>query len=489
MSSDAYQPVVQALESDLSRVAKTSFEGGDTKFLGGGELLAHFEQRWSGEQGRAQLENRTPLQLERDRILYSQGLRRQAEKYHVLYNGRKRIVRSYATHTMRCAQVTRAIARGLGLNQDFAEAIALGSKIGATPFVHAAKGATDKWLRDTILAIDEKCDNPNDQRSGDELFDAESDFQPPAWIQRIKAVSIHKAVSEFLPWAEGIDVDTAYSSGQQSYWALCCNPLTLEAKPRQFQPETMFGIWRHSRKLKENGIGFRHRIEMVGGSEPLELDGSRHATFEARVVQVADDITWAIENLEDAHTAAMLNEHNPPSLYKSLEASLETDEPDPILSKALHDSDSGGLYTYFIRDFVKESGPVIERLENDAPGPEARKLLGAGNPQAAIGLSAAAESVLDQMMKFLDKVVFTEARVSNRREMLEEVSKQCLRLLYQGDVETLVTEECSRVPDWNQQERAKSLLKQDVYRAQASVTLFAQMSDQEIYDFVGIQSL
>jgi hypothetical protein len=37
--------------------------------------------------------------------------------------------------------------------------------------------------------------------------------------------------------------------------------------------------------------------------------------------------------------------------------------------------------------------------------------------------------------------------------------------------------------------RAKELNQRDVYRAQASVTVFAGMADQEIYDFVGIQAL
>jgi dGTP triphosphohydrolase len=493
MVSDEYHEVVEPLEASLSAVAKKSFEPWSPNFVDGGDLLEHFQGRWRGKGGRASLENRTPLQLERDRILYSNGLRRQAEKYHVLYSGRKRIVRSYATHTMRCAQVTRAITRGLNLNQDFAEAVALGSKVGATPFIHAAKVATDKWLREMIENIDNECAGGNDQRDRDGFFDGDEKLPEPVWIRNLTSASTYSAVASLMPWAKGNDVDDAYSSGQQSYWTLCCNPLTVEAIPRQFQPETMFGIWRHSRKLSEHGTTFQHKIKMWEASDQLELLGSAHATLEARVVQLADDITWAIENLEDANTATVLNNENAASLYATLAPELDLREPAESLTKALNEDDAGALYTYFIQDFVTHSRPIVERLETEAPGHVARELVGADDPAAAIGLSGGAEQVLDGIIGFLDDEVFTEPRVRNRRHMLAEVSTQCLNLLYEGDPAALVkiTTERARVERWKKQvrQRANELLKRDVYRAQAAVTVFAGMADQEIYDFVGIQAL
>lgn len=486
-----YIDVVDAIEDSLSEVAKRSFEPQSPVFVDGGDLLEHFQKRWSGTRGKASLENRTPLQLERDRILYSPGLRRQAEKYHVLYSGRRRIVRSYATHTMRCAQVTRAITRALNLNQDFAEAIALGSKVGATPFIHASKEVTDGWIQRTIQSFDTKCADENDRRDPKALF-KEEDFALPVWIHRLESASVYQAVTTSMPWATGSDVDEAYSSGQQSYWNLCCNPLTLEAVPNQFQPETMFGIWRHTRNLAANGSEFLHYMEVDETGVALNIEGRKHATFEARVVQFADDITWAIENLEDASTTSLLNGQQV-SLYKQLEQELDLQEPPEVLTTALNSNDSGALYTYFIRDFVDSSRPVLTHLEKNAPRAEARRLLGEDNGEAQVGLSETAEEVLDGIITFLGRTVFKEARVRNRRHMLAEVTTQCLRLLYEGDPEALtrIQKERAILQGWKSdiKERAEHLLKRDIYRVQAAVAVLAGMADQEIYDFVGIQAL
>lgn len=492
MDGSDYIEWVETVEESLSKVAKTSFETQTPKFIDGGDLLEYFQAKWMTERGRAAIENRTPLQLERDRILYSPGLRKQAEKYHVLYNGERRIVRSYATHTMRCAQVTRAIARGLNLNQDFAEAIALGSKVGATPFVHAAKEPTDEWLRTTIGKIDKGCADSNDSRGKDQLFDENNGHRPPLWIQTLASVSTFDAVMSLMPWATGEDADTAYSSGQQSYWNLCWNPLTIQPNPSQFQPETMFGVWRHSRNLAAKGTVFSHTIKPPPPGDAICIKGSEHATFEALIVQYADDVTWVIENLDDANTAAMLNDKKE-TLYDSLEQEIGLSDLPEVLASALREKHSGGLYTYFIQDFVTHSRPKLEKLEDAAPGLEGRKLLGENHEQADIGLSPTAEQVLDRMIEFLKTVVFQEARVRNRKDLLAEVSRQCLRLLYEGDSEALkrIHEERARLERWNMdaKDRASELLGRDVYRAQAAVTVFAGMADQEIYDFVGIQAL
>ena len=145
MAESEYHESVNRIEEGLLKCAKKSFEPFSQQFVDGRDVFSHFSNRWANEANRIVLRNRTPIQLERDRILYSQGMRKQTEKYHVLYNGQRRIVRAYATHTMKMAQVSRAICRGLALNQDFAEAMALGAKVGAVPFVHASKQAVSTW--------------------------------------------------------------------------------------------------------------------------------------------------------------------------------------------------------------------------------------------------------------------------------------------------------------------------------------------------------
>ena len=126
MAGETYKEHVDKLEDGLSPYAKKSFESFSQSFVDGGSIHDSYESKWRmNAGGNPKLLYRTPLQIERDRILHSAGIRKQTEKYHVLYNGQRRIVRNYTTHTMRMAQVTRAICRGLKLNGDFAEAIAL----------------------------------------------------------------------------------------------------------------------------------------------------------------------------------------------------------------------------------------------------------------------------------------------------------------------------------------------------------------------------
>lgn len=109
MADSEYHVSVNRIEDGLLKCAKRSFESFSPEFVDGRDVFSHFASRWQKEGNRVMLRNRTPIQLERDRILYSQGMRKQTEKYHVLYNGQRRIVRAYATHTMKMAQVARAI--------------------------------------------------------------------------------------------------------------------------------------------------------------------------------------------------------------------------------------------------------------------------------------------------------------------------------------------------------------------------------------------
>lgn len=90
---------------------------------------------------------RTCFQRDRDRILHSKSFRRLKHKTQVFLSPEGDHYRTRLTHTLEVSQLSRTIARALGLNEDLTEAIALGHDLGHTPFGHAGEFVMDKMLK------------------------------------------------------------------------------------------------------------------------------------------------------------------------------------------------------------------------------------------------------------------------------------------------------------------------------------------------------
>ena len=88
---------------------------------------------------------RTKFQRDRDRILHSKSFRRMKHKTQV-YIVAGDHYRTRMTHSLEVAQISRTIARGLRLNEDLTEAIALGHDVGHTPFGHAGEAAMERLI-------------------------------------------------------------------------------------------------------------------------------------------------------------------------------------------------------------------------------------------------------------------------------------------------------------------------------------------------------
>jgi dGTPase len=99
----------------------------------------------AASRGRSRMEPecpiRTPFQRDRDRIVYSNAFRRLKYKTQVFLTplGLADHYRTRLTHTLEVAEISRAISRAMRLNEDLAEAIALGHDLGHTPFGHSGE--------------------------------------------------------------------------------------------------------------------------------------------------------------------------------------------------------------------------------------------------------------------------------------------------------------------------------------------------------------
>src|SRR5271155_3751782 len=90
--------------------------------------------------------SRTPFQRDRERIVQARAFRRLAGKTQVFTSRASDHFRSRLTHTIEVAQIARAAATALGLNEDLAETLALVHDIGHPPFGHAGERALDRCL-------------------------------------------------------------------------------------------------------------------------------------------------------------------------------------------------------------------------------------------------------------------------------------------------------------------------------------------------------
>jgi dGTPase len=114
-------------------------------------FLAPYAQKSADSAGRLYSEpkhpHRTDYQRDRARIIHSRAFRRLEYKTQVFLNGTGDHLRTRLTHTIEVANITRTVARALGLNEDLAEAIALAHDLGHPPFGHTGEETLDELMR------------------------------------------------------------------------------------------------------------------------------------------------------------------------------------------------------------------------------------------------------------------------------------------------------------------------------------------------------
>jgi dGTPase len=199
---------------------------------------------------------RTPFQRDRDRIIHATAFRRLTHKTQVFLYHEGDHYRTRLTHTIEVAQIARAIARQLRLDEDLTEALALAHDLGHPPFGHAGERALDHAMTNW------------------------GGFDHNA--QSLKVVTrLERKYARF----DGLNLTYESLEGLVKHNGPLTGPLAHEARPGE-----------HRLILQA--------IERAGLREVLRLD--RYASLEAQAAAIADDIAYVNHDIDDALRAKLL---------------------------------------------------------------------------------------------------------------------------------------------------------------------------------------
>jgi dGTPase len=199
---------------------------------------------------------RTPFQRDRDRIVHATAFRRLTHKTQVFLFHEGDHYRTRLTHTIEVAQIARAIARLLGLDEDLTEALALAHDLGHPPFGHAGERALDAAMT----------------RYGGFDHNAQS-FKVVTRLERKYAAF------------DGLNLSFETLEGLVKHNGPLTGPHSTEARPG------------------ENRI-LLSEIERAGLMTSLRPD--HFASAEAQAAAVADDIAYVNHDIDDALRAGLL---------------------------------------------------------------------------------------------------------------------------------------------------------------------------------------
>jgi len=323
-------------------------------------LLSPFAVDAANSRGRLVPEPASPtrseFQRDRDRIIHSTAFRRLKHKTQVFVEHEGDHFRTRLTHTIEVAQIARAIARALALDEDLAEALALAHDLGHTPFGHVGEDVLQ------------------------ELMAAHGGFDHNAQALRI---------------VTRLERRYAAYDGLNLTW------------------ETLEGLVKHNGPLTDaNGQPTeRYRRHGVPGAilefdARFPLDLASHASAEAQVAALADDIAYNAHDIDDGLRAGLFALDDLMAVPWLAELIAEIDAAWPGLEPARRQHELvRRLITRLVEDVIGESE---RRLVALAPR-SAEDIRNAGRP--VVAFSEGVATAEKDLKRFLFARMYRHPRV------------------------------------------------------------------------------
>jgi dGTPase len=320
--------------------------------------LAPWAVRAADSRGRLHAEPgggaRSPFQRDRDRVIHSTAFRRLQYKTQVFVYHEGDHFRTRLTHSLEVAQIARSIARELALDEDLAEALALAHDLGHPPFGHGGEDALDAMMK---------------PHGG---FDHNA--------QSLKAVTL---------------LETRYAGfdGLNLTW------------------ETLEGLAKHNGPLRRPAP----YIAEYDRLHPLEL--TSHASAEAQVAALADDIAYNNHDLDDGVRAGLFTLEEAATLPLVAEAHEAARRDNPSLPR-----------DRAVGEVVRR---VINAMVNDTVA-EARRRIAALGPRVADDIRAHDRPVVafsDAMMEANNELRAFLYQRMYRHWRVNRTTQKCKRAL------------------------------------------------------------
>jgi dGTPase len=307
---------------------------------------------------------RTPWQRDRDRIIHSRAFRRLQYKTQVFVFHEGDHFRTRLTHSIEVAQIARSLARRLRLDEDLAEALALAHDLGHPPFGHAGEEALDGVMR---------------PHGG---FDHNA--------QSLKQVTL-------------LERRYAGFDGLNLSW------------------ETLEGLAKH------NGPVRRPAPYLARYNAGHDLELTTHASAEAQVAALADDIAYNNHDLEDGLRAGLFTLEEVAALPMPCRAmqAVRAAHPDLDPGRAAPEM-VRRVISAMIQDVAEETGRRLAALDPAS----VEDIRAAREP--VVAFSPAMKAANAEVREFLFERMYRHFRVNRAMQKSKRVVQMLFTLLHGG---------------------------------------------------------